>query len=366
MGFLRRFFSGSLARLVERRGCQLATESGLSRLLFRLAGVLGVVSLAAAASYFFSARLSPPVAPTPSVVSGVVLASGKEAVPGAHVLVESLAADGPLAVQTTLTDVKGLFSLRMAQPSERYRLVVRAPSYDSYEDPRWHLGKTLDSSTATIALTTKPPPVKTPDRDVVKTSPPLPSGNGAEFSPEYSICSDPVPDEFVIKRYSFSLDGDRQCGAWSTCRLISSTPKQVCFGVRLQGHNECLGLGALQGKCAPSRTSIGILRVTTGSATAELDVSRFVFVQYAGALKEEVESKVCPAFAQDGLSCIDSTRVAPFGRSRVVYFSDADAAAARQLATSLGRLGFADLPVALKEGPPSALGAGKFEVWLSR
>jgi hypothetical protein len=37
---------------------------------------------------------------------------------------------------------------------------------------------------------------------------------------------------------SFKLSGDRTCGAWAECILATSTPQQVCWKFRLQGHAE--------------------------------------------------------------------------------------------------------------------------------
>jgi hypothetical protein len=70
------------------------------------------------------------------------------------------------------------------------------------------------------------------------SSGPKPSGFGADFSPEYTVCSDDAPPGYVAGAAEFVLRGDRSCGAWSTCRESSRTPQRVCWAFTLQGHNE--------------------------------------------------------------------------------------------------------------------------------
>jgi hypothetical protein len=64
------------------------------------------------------------------------------------------------------------------------------------------------------------------------------SGEGSNFSQWYAICATPPLDDYVVEFYSFSLEGDRSCGAWAECRLKVQTPTSVCYEYRMQGHSE--------------------------------------------------------------------------------------------------------------------------------
>jgi hypothetical protein len=95
----------------------------------------------------------------------------------------------------------------------------------------------------------------------------MPSGEGQEFGPLYTLCSDspscspPSPKSgYFIQSEHFSLEGDRQCGAWSECSKIESSTDKVCYSFRMQGHSEWRGpFGVGGGGVAMSR---GILNVT--------------------------------------------------------------------------------------------------------
>lgn len=63
------------------------------------------------------------------------------------------------------------------------------------------------------------------------------SGAGAAFSEEYLI-QYAAPEGKRISKHSLHLTGDRRCGAWATCRVITATPTLVVYGFSLQGHNE--------------------------------------------------------------------------------------------------------------------------------
>ena len=51
----------------------------------------------------------------------------------------------------------------------------------------------------------------------VQKSPPYWSGDGAAFSPWYSISSDPGPDGYVLESAVFSMEGDRRSLRESHC-----------------------------------------------------------------------------------------------------------------------------------------------------
>jgi hypothetical protein len=70
---------------------------------------------------------------------------------------------------------------------------------------------------------------------------PRESGVGKDFSDWYTLCTPPtLPADALIINVSYRLEGDRQCGAWSECRLGETTPARTCFEFRLQGHDEVL------------------------------------------------------------------------------------------------------------------------------
>jgi hypothetical protein len=107
-----------------------------------------------------------------------------------------------------------------------------------------------------------------PDLAKVYRSGPKPSGDGKDFGPWWSQCSeDPPAEGYVIKSEHFELVGDRQCGAWSECRQVSKTPARVCYEFRMQGHDEWTGpLHGLVPNGNPGRAlSEGILTVVWGA-----------------------------------------------------------------------------------------------------
>jgi hypothetical protein len=69
----------------------------------------------------------------------------------------------------------------------------------------------------------------------------LPSGRGADWSPLYTLCSDPEPPGWSIVESSFVLTGDRQCNGWARCQQVSANPEKVCWTFQMQGHNEQTG-----------------------------------------------------------------------------------------------------------------------------
>jgi hypothetical protein len=91
-----------------------------------------------------------------------------------------------------------------------------------------------------IASTVKSGPMATQERQpITKTfsSGLALSGAGGSFSQEYTVTSDPAPPGYKIANFSYSLNGDRACNAWSTCRASIENDRAV-FRFTLQGHNE--------------------------------------------------------------------------------------------------------------------------------
>lgn len=100
---------------------------------------------------------------------------------------------------------------------------------------------------------------------IVKTysSGPQMSGVGADYSPWYSLCSDPVPGYHVVDS-NFTLTGDRACNAWSQCQndKEKSTQTVSCWKFRMQGHSEALRPFGSSGSAQAFST--GVLAVTLG------------------------------------------------------------------------------------------------------
>lgn len=95
------------------------------------------------------------------------------------------------------------------------------------------LAPTLTGLTANKSLPVAPQPL------ILKTfsSGPKFSGLGSNFSPPYTVVSDPAPQGYKIAGFTYSLTGDRGCNAWSTCKADIEGDK-VVFIFTLQGHNE--------------------------------------------------------------------------------------------------------------------------------
>lgn len=85
------------------------------------------------------------------------------------------------------------------------------------------------------------------------SSGPALSGPGGSFGQEYVVASDPAPSGYKIANFTYSLNGDRACNAWSTCSA-SVEGDRVVFRFKLQGHNEWLPPG--------QATSVGSLIIT--------------------------------------------------------------------------------------------------------
>lgn len=110
-----------------------------------------------------------------------------------------------------------------------------------------------------IASTAKSEPATTQEKQPITktfTSGPVLSGSGSSFSQEYTVASDPAPAGYKIANFAYSLNGDRACNAWSTCRAAIENDR-VVFRFTLQGHNEWPPPG--------QATSIGNLSVTYSS-----------------------------------------------------------------------------------------------------
>ena len=77
-------------------------------------------------------------------------------------------------------------------------------------------------------------------RRVYSSGPQL-SGRGSEYSDWYKLCSDHISGYHIVSD-TFTLSGDRTCNQWSSCeRDPISSPQQVCYRFRMQGHRESIG-----------------------------------------------------------------------------------------------------------------------------
>jgi hypothetical protein len=68
------------------------------------------------------------------------------------------------------------------------------------------------------------------------------SGGGSSFSGWYTLCSSPKPG-YTIASAEFMLAGDRGCGGWAECQIVSQSTSAVCWRFRMQGHSEWGGAG---------------------------------------------------------------------------------------------------------------------------
>jgi hypothetical protein len=66
----------------------------------------------------------------------------------------------------------------------------------------------------------------------IKSSDPKESGLGSSFSPWYELPANPPRSGYKIGDVSFSLTGDRTCGAWSECVLDRKNDTQVTLRFR--------------------------------------------------------------------------------------------------------------------------------------
>ncbi|WP_158793805.1 hypothetical protein [Granulicella sp. L60] len=106
------------------------------------------------------------------------------------------------------------------------------------------------------------PPSSSP-QTLVKTysSGPQISGVGADNSPWYTLCSDPVASYHVVDS-NLVLTGDRVCNQWSECMKDAekSSSTVSCWKFRMQGHSEALRLFGPSGSAQAYST--GVLTVT--------------------------------------------------------------------------------------------------------
>lgn len=64
------------------------------------------------------------------------------------------------------------------------------------------------------------------------------SGECDNYSNWYSFCTRDIEPGRSIASFSYSLGGDRQCGAWAECSVTRDSPDRKCVSFRMQGHSE--------------------------------------------------------------------------------------------------------------------------------
>jgi len=94
------------------------------------------------------------------------------------------------------------------------------------------------------------------------SSGPKDSGEGGNYSQWYSVCTAEVQIPWVeIKKWNYSLQGDRSCGSWANCEVTEDTNARKCVRFRMQGHSEG-----------------GILAKNSGTGRSELIIRYYVYV----------------------------------------------------------------------------------------
>lgn len=77
------------------------------------------------------------------------------------------------------------------------------------------------------------------------SSGPRTSGECANFSEWYVLKTRPIENGRTIANFEYHLKGDRRCGAWAECELVTDSDKEKEVRFRMQGHSEFCGLGSI-------------------------------------------------------------------------------------------------------------------------
>lgn len=345
------------------------------RIRLLIAGLtLSVIALVAAVWIGYFEFRHPPDEPV--LLEGAVQSKGQPV----HLLLAEETASGRRLLATSLVPTTDSYLFRLPPGTTgNVSLVARSAGFDS-------MSQTVSASRSVtlplIELKAKTPPPRPPleERTVTVTSDSVSSGEGAAFSSAYVLCSDTrpgaVPDDFAIKASEFHLEGDRSCGAWSTCEQMVNTPAKACWAFRLQGHEECVVPKMFGNRtCDPRPASRGVLtlhlvkKVPEQSADSNKE-RRTVYVQYdgTGARNAGAAETVCTQLERDGVRCVDVTVGSFDGPPRVAYFNPDDEGAAKGLADQLrGRYGVLVVVPFRESGPvvrSSVNPKGQFELWL--
>lgn len=152
-----------------------------------------------------------------------------------------LTGDGVSESRQTDSTGRVTFELPAATDGRLVRLEAQAAGFESKsEEARLKAGyRPHDirlSPIQPVAAVPSPAPTLVARQRVFSSQPRL-SGAGGNFSDWYTLCSE-LPANARITNVSFSLSGDRRCGAWANCRESSRSPSQACYQFQMQGHNE--------------------------------------------------------------------------------------------------------------------------------
>ena len=120
---------------------------------------------------------------------------------------------------------QGLTTIVVRRPDQQQTLAVNYPGF-----------------TDSVVLEPIPPRViKAPEfqsTTEVYKSESFPSGRCKQFGQWYSLCSPDKPAGWTIVSWTFQLIGDRSCGAWAGCEILSQSTTKICYRFVTQGHNE--------------------------------------------------------------------------------------------------------------------------------
>lgn len=333
---------------------------------WRLKAILACAGLAAVSTIAFLAfRQS---ADEPILLDGTVESKGQPI----HLVLAEVTKTGTKLLSTSLVPTSDSFLFRVDRKTPG-ALVLTARSA-GFEPTVIGTASNASARFAPASLKALPPPPQATlaERTVTVKTAPVVSGEGASFSSPYEVCGE-SQEGFEIKGSEFRLEGDRSCGAWSTCQQSVGTPSRACWTFRLQGHGECqrirLGsLGAIS-TCNPKGISVGVLTLHLVQKQTNQNLSMealTAYVQFDG--NEALATGICRQLESIGTKCPGIALGTFDGPSRVTYFNPEDQQTAITLATLL-KVQYGDVAVTqFRESGPvvrsTSSPRGQLEIWL--
>lgn len=210
-------------------------ETTRSRFRFQLGTVVFLVTLIGGALSYFAYRPTDKIKEEPKLSIVVTDTSGTTPIQDANVTLSGFTSEP----RTYRTDAAGTVALHISSDfhPQQGRLFVEKEGYLSSNQQVF-----FSSANSSYFVALHPKETPTLQDRIIKTfsSPPVPSGTGANFSGWYEVTAEPPSTGYVIdiQHSYFFLRGDRQCNAWSECVWKEQTPQKLSFQFRLQGHNE--------------------------------------------------------------------------------------------------------------------------------
>ena len=341
------------------------------RRTWRLKAILAGAGLAAVSLTAFLAFRGP--ADGPILLDGTVESQGQPI----HLVLAEVTKTGTKLLSTSLVPTSDSFLFRVDRRTPgALVLTARSAGFEPTV-----VGTASNSSVrfapASLKALPSPPQPTLAEKTVTVRTAPVVSGEGASFSAPYELCSDSqpgaIPEGFEIKGSEFRLEGDRSCGAWSTCQQSVSTPARACWAFRLQGHGECqriqLGPFRAGSECNPKSISVGILTLHLVQKQANQNLSKealTAYVQLDGS--ETMATGVCKQLESVGARCPGIAFGTFDGPSRVTYFNPEDQQTAITLAAKLkGQYGDLAVTQFRESGPvvrSTSSPRGQLELWL--